>query len=269
MNAAPTEPGALVGTKLPGEGAWPWSRWVLLILLAFVAHIGLIFALSERKPIVPRPPAAAPALRLLTGGEDWLALNDPTLFALPHARGFAGAAWLKMPRVKFPSFEWSEPPRWLPLPVEQLGGTFLRFMQTNAFVQLAFEARPPPLLSRPAAPPDGFAPLLRSTVRVEGELTARPWLNPPPLPPWSGTDLPADSVVQVLVDAAGNVRSATLLPPFSGSKTNDQLALGLARNARFAPLAGDAAKLNLGTLIFSWQGAPTLVTNPPATTVQP
>jgi hypothetical protein len=106
-------------------------------------------------------------------------------------------------------------------------------------------------------------------MRAEGELASRRWLNPPNLPPWQGTDLPANSVVQVLVDAPGNVRSAILLPPFSGSKTNDEQALALARAARFAPLANGAAKLSLGTLIFSWRGDPLLATNLPAANVQP
>lgn len=269
MNAAPMEPSPSPTTELQRDGAWPPHRWVLLILLAFVVHIGLIFALSNRKPVVPRAPAPAPALRLLTDGDNWLALNDPTLFALPHPHGFAGAAWLKLPHVTFPSFAWTEAPRWLPLPVEQLGGTFLRFMQTNTFAQLALESRSAPALTRPEAPPDEFPPARQSTVQAQGELAARPWLNPPQLPPWQGVELPANSVVQVLVDASGNVRSAVLLPPFSGSKTNDDQALALARNARFAPLGNGATKLSLGTLIFSWQGAPLLATNLPPATLQP
>ena len=81
--------------------------------------------------------------------------------------------------------------------------------------------------------------------------------------------MPAKTVVQVMVDAAGNVNSALLLPPFSGAKANDDQALAIARAARFARLTNGAAKLNVGTLIFQWQGAPLLATNPPPATVQP
>lgn len=269
MTAAPSEPTPSLPTELRREAVWSRHRWILLILLAFAAHIGFIFALSDRKPLAPRTPAPKPALQLLTGDDDWLALNDPTLFALPHPRGFAGAAWLKLPHVEFPAFEWSEPPRWLPLPVEQLGSTFLRFIQSNNAAQLALETRPAPALLRPEAPPDEILPVLDSVVRVDGALASRRWLNPPKLPRWQGTDLPADSVVQVLVGASGNVRSAVLLPPSSGSKTNDEQALAFARAARFAPLANGAAKLTLGTLIFSWRGTPLITTNLPSTTTQP
>ena len=166
MNVAPMDPLPSAPTELRRDAGWSRQLWVVLILLAFAAHIGLIFALGDRKSVVPRVPAPAPPLRLLTGGDDWLALNDPTLFALPHPRGFAGALWLKLPRVEFPAFEWTEPPRWLPLPAEQLGGTFLRFMQTNPFTQLVLETRSAPALARPEPPADEFPPVTQSTVLV-------------------------------------------------------------------------------------------------------
>jgi len=81
--------------------------------------------------------------------------------------------------------------------------------------------------------------------------------------------------VQVLVDAAGNVVSHTLLRPESGSKDPDQQqadqrALELARAARFAPLpqSGSAptnspGRVTRGTLIFEWHTVPRPATNAP------
>jgi hypothetical protein len=88
------------------------------------------------------------------------------------------------------------------------------------------------------------------------------------LPSWPFTDVIPPSAVQVLVDAAGNVVSATLLPPENYSDTPavrdaaaDQYAVGIARASRFAPLSPDAGSveanpvghLTVGRLIFNWQ----------------
>jgi hypothetical protein len=82
--------------------------------------------------------------------------------------------------------------------------------------------------------------------------------------------------VQVLVDGAGHVVSAVLLPLDSfleASATVDKdaedraqtLALQLARTAHFAPLTPDAGSiksnpaatpLSIGLLIFNWQTMP-------------
>ena len=119
MNAAPLHPR-------------PWSRrrWWTIILLVFGLHVGLIFALGERNASRPRPVKVA-RLHLVAEGGELLALGDPTLFALPHARGFAAPTWLPAPRVEFAPFKWTESPRFLVLPIAQLGATFLQFMQTK------------------------------------------------------------------------------------------------------------------------------------------
>src|SRR5262249_39045328 len=134
----------------------PWSsrRWALLIVLVFSVHIGLIYALGDRGAITPRQPAAAPVLRLAAGSDEWVGLNDPTLFALPHRRGFAGAAWLQLPTFEFHPFAWSEPPRWLTLPVEQLGAVLAGFMQTNRVAPFELETKPPPELDVPELAPE-------------------------------------------------------------------------------------------------------------------
>src|SRR5947209_4181922 len=93
---------------------WPRRRWWFLIGLVFSAQVGLIFLLSDRSPVHLQPPGAAPAFQLVApAAAELLALNDPTLFVLPHQQGFSGSAWLEVPAQKSPRFDWTEEPRWL------------------------------------------------------------------------------------------------------------------------------------------------------------
>jgi hypothetical protein len=253
----------------------------LLIALAFAAHVGLIFAFGDRRPVLPRPPRPAPELRLAIGSNELLELHDPTLFALPHPKGFAAAAWREISQTGFPPpFRWTEPPRWLALPVKQLGDTLWSFVQTNSFARVEFETLPAPDWPRLAAWLEN-APAPPSRLRAVGPLARRALLNPLQLPSRPGTELLTNSVVQVLVDAAGNVVSHTLLRPESGSKDPDQQqadqrALELAKAARFAPLPpAGRAPTNLlgpftrGTLIFEWHTVPRPVTNAPPANPSP
>ena len=274
MNAGPIEPRPNAEAKLPSEDRWPRHRWWLLIIVVFAVHVGLIFALGDRRPIVPRPPGPAPELRLAVGSSELLALHDPTLFALPHPEGFSAAAWRQISKIEFPRFRWTEPPRWLPLPVEQLGDTLRRFVQTNTFARVEFETLPAPQLALPEARLE-MPPVTRSALRVTGDLAERRLLTTLELPSRPGADLLTNSVVQLLVDTAGNVLSHKLLRSDSGAKDRDQQeadqrALELAKAARFSPLppSGKAAasplgRLSLGTLIFEWHTVPRAATNAP------
>src|SRR5262245_6002427 len=80
---------------------WSIARRVFYIVLAFAIHVGLIFAFGNRKPIVARSVVNAPRIQLASGHSELQLLDDPTLFALPHPRGFAAATWLQLPRVEF------------------------------------------------------------------------------------------------------------------------------------------------------------------------
>lgn len=249
---------------------WSRGRWWLIVALIFAAHIGLIFAFGERKPLVPRQPAFTPELRLGANRTELLALDDPTLFALPHANGFSGAAWMRIPRVEPEPFQWTEPPRWLPMPVEQLGAVFSQFMRTNEFTRFLPESKSAPQLAVPDIAPVENTSAAKSVLRIEGDLALRTLVNPPLLPSWPGSDLLASSEVQVLVDAAGNVISVSLLPPGSGSKEADQRALTLAKPAKFAAVAreiGSATKpvnqWTRGKMIFQWRTEPLPLTNAP------
>jgi len=245
---------------IEARGWAPARRWSL-IALVFAAQIGLILALGDRKSVTPRPPAPALVVSLAPEWNELLALNDPTLFALPQRRGLAGAAWLKIPNVQFQPFRWTEPPRLLPLRLEALGVAFAQFMGTNRFAGLAFETKLAPDLPPTVAPEIGLPPPTSSTLRVAGDLVNRRLLNPPELPSWAAADLLTNTVLQVLVNADGDVFSPTLLSR-SLDPVADQRALELARAVRFQPLRGASPALTVGVLIFEWRTVP--LTNAPA-----
>jgi hypothetical protein len=260
MKTVSGELGASGEARPPTRSKWPLSRWLLLILIVLAAHVALIVIFGTRKPITPMAVKNAPKLELAAGSSEWLMLNDPTLFALPNVEGFAGPAWLEPPHVQFHQLEWTEPPRWLPLPAGDLGAVFSQFMETNRLATFKFELKPPPRFTVPLVPLEPkFAET--SMLRIEGGIARRPLLTPMKLPSWPYADVIAPSKVQVLVNAAGEVVSAVLLPSNNSSEIHDadadQRALELARAARFAP----ASDLTFGRLIFSWCTVPPPATN--------
>jgi hypothetical protein len=267
MNAAAAEPqpAGLARTEPPGGGRWTRNRWLTVVALVFAAHVLLLFTFGGRKQIVPRAVANVPTLNLTDDTNEWLALNDPTLFALPHQKDFASAVWLATPSMNPPPFRRTEPPRWLLLSANGLGLAFNQFMQTNRFAGFEVPLKPPVKLSTPELPVESaLAPT--STLQIQDDLAQRRLLDPINPPSWPYADVIAPSQVQVLVDAAGNVVSAVLLPPGSGYAPADQYdqadqrALELARAARFAP----ASRLTVGRMIFNWHTVPVTTTNLPA-----
>jgi hypothetical protein len=267
MNAASAEPhpAELAGTKPPGKRWWAHSRWLLLVAIVFAVHVALLFAFGGRKPLVPRAVTDVPKLKLMGAAGEWLALNDPTLFALPHRADFAAAFRRQTVVGEQPTFYWTEPPRWLRLSPDELGLVFNQFMQTNRFAGFELELKPPPQFSSPVLPPEPVR-VQNSTLRIEGELAKRQLPGQINLTNWPYAGEIAPSQVQVLVDAAGNVVSTVLLPPADGFTAADQYdqadqrALELARAMRFTP----APHLTIGRLIFNWCTVPPPPTNAPA-----
>jgi hypothetical protein len=265
MNDAPANVPTLGLAGPKSNERWSRQRWLTLVALIFAAHIALIFLFGEKKQIVARAVMNVPTLKLANESDELLALNDPALFVLPNPKDFASAVWLKMPDVKQPSFRWTEPPRWLSLAAENLGATFSRFMQTNHFTAYQLHFKPQPELSEPVLPVE---PVLaqNSTLEIEGTLAQRRLLNEINLPSLPDNDVIAPSKVQVLVDAAGNVVSAILLPSENSLEAAshydiaDQRALEIAGTMRFEP----APRLTFGKLIFNWHTVPLATTNSPA-----
>jgi TonB family protein len=246
--------------RSPKDPTRPRFQLWLVIGLVFCAQIGLIFALSDYSPVRARPASRVPALHLASlASPEMLALDDPTLFALPHHEGFSGLAWLSIPPQKFPSFDWSEPPRWLPLFEPQLGEMFQAFMKTNHYETIYTLADRPPTLTLPEIPRSSIA-REASELRLEGGLARRRLLTTIQLPAWPHPDFLSNSIVQLAVDPTGHTLSATLLSS-SGSKAADQHALEQARAARFNSIEENGpgrrldplGQLNYGLMIFEWQ----------------
>jgi hypothetical protein len=263
MNETAANPSAprLAGPKRR-EG-WPQKKWLAVIAIIFAAHVAIIFAFGEKKQIVPRPVTNVPALKLANDSDELPALNDPTLFALPHQRDFAPAARLKLPDAKPSSFRFMEPPHYLPAPdAENLGATFRQFMQTNNFATRALDFKPPPELGESVLPIEP-APAQNSTMQMTGELAQRRLLNAVNLPSLPWNDVIAPSKVQVLVDAGGNVFSWVLLPPGNALEAASRADIGetnavqIARTLHFAL----AKNLTVGQIIFNWRTIPVTTTN--------
>jgi hypothetical protein len=257
MNDVPANLPAL-GLAAPqpaGADGWSRRRWLTLIALVFAAHVGLIFLFGEKNNIAVRPATNVPSLKLADDSDELPGLNDPSLFARPNPRDFSAVVWRKMPDVTQPSFRFTESPSWLPLPAENLGMTFSRFMQTNYFAGQPLDFKPQPKLSEPVLPVEpAFAQ--NSTLRIEGGLARRRLLNQINLPSLPDNDVILPSKVQALADAAGGVVSTVLLES-SGFQNADDKALELARSLRFTPSPG----LTFGELVFNWRTIPVTTTN--------
>ncbi len=248
------------------DGRWSWQRWLTFVALAFAAQVALIFALGGRQLPPPRAATNVIRLTLADGSSELLALNDPTLLALPRTNDFPSTAWDRMPGAPPPSFPRKEQSLPSLLATDKLGEAFTQFMRTNVFAPQTNSFKPEPRLSEPVlvAPP-AFPE--NSSRRIEGGLAGRTLLSPVSLTNWPYADVIPPSQVQVGVDAAGDVFSAVLLPldnPGEGAGLHsydaaDQFALELARQLRFAPAPGPAE----GRLIFNWRTVPPPASPPP------
>jgi hypothetical protein len=241
------------------------------VALVFAAQIAALFWFGNPPPTQRNHATAGPKMSLLTNRwDELLALQDPTIFALPHANNFSGAAWLRITNQEFQPTNPSEPPRPLPLSTEQLGATFTAFMQTNPAPRIqTVIATGLRLVDLGVDLPSMRSVVTASTVRVEGELAKRHLLEPLQLPPQASSDVLRNTEVQLFVDALGNTFSPVIVSR-SGDDDVDALALtNFAKNAKFEPLQANARPgasseaMTFGKLIFEWQTIPRAQTNAP------
>ena len=248
------------------------GRWLLCVGLVLAAQIGLIFILSDHSSPPIQKFAPAPTLRLATGASgELLALSDPTLFALPHWRGFSGPAWLNRAPVPGRSFEWKEEPRWLPIAAADIGGVSVKITTEKEFeaFQIPLSSAMEPVL--PSLSPPMFRQ--QSEFRLEGNLASQKLLTRIELRSWTNVNTLTNTVVSLAVNAEGSHVSSTILSK-SGYEPADQFALAQAKAARFQPV--DAEKnygqgpgvWRWGTMTFIWHTVPASPTNNPAETLR-
>jgi len=257
---------------IEGEG-WSSRRWWSWVFLFFAMQVLVVLWLGVRGPPKVRPAGPEQILRFLpAASSEWLALNDPTLFALPHAQGFSPRPGPGSATSAAPVFEWAEDPDWLLMSTTRLGVIASADSSVGDLVRAVVPAALPAFRAAPDLSLEDPLPE-HSRLRVEDDLAARAMLTPFACPDPTNGDLLVNTRLQLLVDAWGRPRSVTLLES-SGSPVADESALAFARSARFAPLPGAdleaetspaaLARLAWGTLIFDWRTLPVPPTNSPS-----
>jgi hypothetical protein len=239
---------------------WSRRRWTVTIVSLLLAQLALVSYFGERSHLLPRAVRSRTALHLAfdplsTKQLADLATVDPALFALPSLNGFSANGWLRFHEPDYRPEKWTEAPIYLALDAAQLGRG-IESDETNAAPWPVSATRMVPETVEPISLPPLPAPG-GSTVQVEDALKTRKLLNFPSLPAWQNDDLLTNTVVQVLVDQAGNAISALLLKS-SGLKAADDFGLQTAASARFEPIApvfgSDPARTCVfGRLVFQWQ----------------
>ena len=226
--------------------------------LVFAAQVAIVFWMGNPPASKRLPPPPVPVIHM-TEASELLALQDPTLFVLPHRENFSGAAWLNVAPRNFSPTNWTEAPRPLELPEQQLGAAFVAFMQTNRPPR--FQPRIDSGLDTPDAPP---LPSIStpSRLRVEGDLTRLRLLTPLRLPPQTNSDLLTNTVIQLVVDAHGIPFSSVILTRCGNDGVDKQALTNFAKAVRFAPPEAESLRTVVpnqmisGKLIFEWQTMP-------------
>jgi hypothetical protein len=248
---------------------WTWRRWCLLIAVTFCVQLGLIYSLGDKSQPRPRLTSPAPKISVMENAStEMIALTDPTLFALPHPLGFSGPAWMKIPAVPPRSFEWTEEPSWLALPMEQLGNISAAYPDANQTELLTALALFEP---EPTAPEPVFALSFRqkSDFHLGEGLEKRRLKTIPKLPSWPHSEFLTNTIVKVFINGDGLPVSTPVLLSSSGLKAADDFALTQANAARFEPIINEGpnrstnplANATWGTMVFEWQTLPFSATN--------
>ena len=253
---------------------WSRQRWLAAIFLVFGGQIGLIFWLSDRAPITPRVPAFAPTFQPAPRSQaELIAIQNPTLFALPQPESFSGLALARqnsdLHSILNRSFEWTSLPAWLTLTRAQLDASFDLLVQQHRPAFRHGLALGAPELTLPIAEPLPGGPQ-RSQLRFAGALAQRQLLAPPSLPGFAAADLLSNTVVRLAVSPEGLALSSVLSEK-SGSSAADAYAMNLARMLRFAPKNAGAlpskepelGATDWGTAVFEWAALPITSTNTP------
>lgn len=254
------------------SGGWSRRRLICVGALLFMTQVSLVLWLGQRARPLPQRPAFNTVVSLVPDGppmeqfEKFIALEDPTLFALPGLNGFSGPAWLLYPALDYQPPDYSEPLRWLEINEQSLGETFSGFLATNTLVAPMIADKPlPPLQRYEPNYPNEPVPA-RSLLRIEGELAGRTLPGASLLKSWPHSQLLSNTITQVVASPDGVTLSATLLTG-SGLTEADAYALKLAGNKRWRPLprhdggVDRAESLAWGRMTFEWHTLPLPTSN--------
>lgn len=241
-------------------GAWSRRRWAAVIFATFAVHVGALLLVSSRQPVHQRRAESPASVHWLTepvGARkmiDLLLLTDPTQFAMVHARGFSGVAWLRTSSVEYRPSEWTEEQRTLAQPTHLLGGAFRQAAAAGAppvFDAARKPAAAPPALVIPESPLR-----TRSQLRLEGPVRGRRLAVPLALESRPHNDLLADTRVEVQVTADGLVFTPRLVGVTNAKdpvqRAADLRGLELARQLRFEPAPKHNRVPVDGVLVFQW-----------------
>ncbi len=226
---------------------WNRGKWLAAVGVVFGVQIAVLVWGSrgvESRSVYPAEPQLSFGERQ---DEGWAAddVENPFLFASASWNGFSGEAWLRKP-------DWEPPALLRPVRERYLGmeetGDLMRSEAGERNFTLVERRRPRAVFAFPEAPPraDGR----KSELKLEG-FANRPLVAGIALPEQFHSDVLEDSVVEVLLGRDGLVISARVIEN-SGSPKADADALGLAKEARFAPVKNGEESPVIGKLIFSW-----------------
>ncbi len=248
----------------PSAGRFHWGWWVAVV---FVLQGGGLWWLSRKSNAPARPENPSSLLLANTNSAgllEALALEDPTVFARPNAKGFSGPS-LQPGKLSHQPYRWQSPEIEIPYPTNLLTVPIDSILKTNIGDSANAFVKPMPEIILLNVPP--LKGPEASRLEVAGDLAGRKLIASPKLKTWNHTSLLQPTRVQVMVNFGGRVFSAVRLGG-SGYAPADAMALAMARraiqfskttNAPAAPL--DASHFTTGDLIFHWHTNPLTVTN--------
>ena len=198
----------------------PWSRrrWVATALGILGLQITAILLLDRQKLRTASATHFGPGVQFAMDAastkrwiESPLSL-DPTVFGLPHSDGFSGTAWLDAQSMEYQAKEWTEPPRWLEPSPQYFGSFFASFVAEEKPGVLRIADKSIPALNASDVWISSDAIAATTDLQAEGA-AARRLIRPETnsLPSWPHSDILSNTVVQIVIDAAGIPVSTTLL----------------------------------------------------------
>lgn len=257
-----------MSASIPEQDSWGRGRWVSSVIFVFTLQLLFLWLFSSHSVPVVRQAPNVTALSLTTDPAavrelaDKIGLNDPTLFALASMQGFSGDAWLKTTPMEHQLIDWNDGERWLSPSMASFGADFEEYVRNNAITHRQPPEKPAPDMGEIA---DEIPPIPKASwISMTGELNQRQLMTPLQPPALPGSDILANTVVRLVVDAEGQTISAVFFST-NGFPAADGKALELARSARFKPLKSTdserSADMSWGLMVFHWKTLPLVSTN--------